>query len=75
MNKIETAEEFVRKRFQNSNRADFLSNKENVIEFTKIHIEAALKEASKKVKRKEGTIVDYKLTNSILNSYPLELIK
>ena len=41
-----TAEEFVKSRFQNSDRADFESNKRNVIEFAKLHVEAALKEAS-----------------------------
>ena len=45
------------------------------IEFAKIHVEAALKEASKKSKNKEGQITDHKLTNSILNSYSLDNIK
>jgi len=44
------------------------------IEFAKLHVEAALKKASKKSKAKEGQITDYKLTNSILNSYKLDNI-
>ena len=46
-----------------------------MIEFAKMHVEAALKSASKKSKNKEGQITDHKLTNSILNSYPLSNIK
>jgi hypothetical protein len=46
-----------------------------MIEFAKMHVEAALKEASKKSKAKEGQITDYKLTNSILKSYSLDNIK
>ena len=46
-----------------------------MIEFAKIHVEQALKSASKKSKSKEGRITDYKLTNSILNSYKLDNIK
>lgn len=50
-------------------------NKIDMIEFAKMHVEAALKSASKKSKNKEGQITDHKLTNSILNSYPLSNIK
>lgn len=46
-----------------------------MVEFTKIHVETALKETSKKVKRREGLIVDHKLTKSMLNTYPLDNIK
>jgi hypothetical protein len=46
-----------------------------MIEFAKFHVKAALKEASKKSKNKEGQIIDHKLTNSILNSYSLDNIK
>jgi hypothetical protein len=46
-----------------------------MIEFAKLHVEEALKAASKKSKAKEGQITDYKLTNSILKSYPLDNIK
>ena len=49
--------------------------KEAMIEFTEYHVKEALKKASKKSKNKEGFIVDVKLTNSILNAYPLDKIK
>ena len=45
-----------------------------MIEFAQIHVQKALKEASKKAKRREGTIADNNLTKSILNSYPLNKI-
>jgi hypothetical protein len=73
MKKIPTAEEYANSIYQ-----EYPVSKEVhelMIEFTKLHVEAALKEASKKSKAKEGQITDYKLTNSILNSYPLENIK
>ena len=46
-----------------------------LIEFAEFHVKEALKVASKKSKTKEGQITDYKLTNSILNAYPLKNIK
>jgi len=46
-----------------------------MIEFAKLHVEAALKAAGKKSIKKEGQITDRKLSESILNSYPLENIK
>lgn len=46
-----------------------------MIEFAKLHVRHALKQASKKSKRREGTITDYKLTNSVLTAYKLENIK
>ncbi len=54
------------------NHADI---KTAMIEFAKLHVEAALKAANKKAKRKEGQVADYKLSDSILNSYPLDKIK
>ena len=87
MAKIPTAETF----FLNTYFSDSISDddkrlwlecnrqaKESVqimIEFAKFHVEQALKSASKKSKAKEGRITDYKLTNSILNSYKLDNIK
>lgn len=44
-----------------------------MIDFAKMHVEAALKAASEKGKCSNGTSVVLK--NSILNSYPLENIK
>jgi hypothetical protein len=57
MNKIPTAEEFVRSRFQNSDKADFESNKRNVIEFAKLHVEAAQEAWFNKIKS-EGLETD-----------------
>ena len=68
MKKLPTAAEF----FENGN---FNNVTDMLIEFSKIHVETALKEASKKVKRREGLIVDHKLTKSMLNTYPLDNIK
>jgi hypothetical protein len=56
-------------------KGEFTKIQDAMIEFAKMHVEAALKEASKKSKAKEGQITDYKLTNSILKSYPLDNIK
>ena len=44
-----------------------------MIEFAKLHVEAALKEASEKGKCSNGTSIVLK--NSILNSYSLDNIK
>jgi len=49
---------------------------EMMIEFAKLHVEAALKEASKKGKCVEYMVGEYTVKkDSILNSYPLENIK
>lgn len=44
-----------------------------MIEFARLHVEAALKVASEKGKCSNGTSIVIK--DSILNSYPLEMIK
>lgn len=54
---------------------EFTKIQDAMVEFAKLHVEAALKEASKKSKNKEGQIIDHILTNSILNSYSLDNIK
>lgn len=54
-----------------------------MVEFAKLHVEAALREASEKAQCEEGAIVDLGFEiisasvdkNSILNSYPLSNIK
>lgn len=50
---------------------------EALINFAKLHVEAALKEASNKLRQASGTFnSDYNEQKiSILNSYPLENIK
>ena len=86
MNKTPTAEEFLKDKTQfgtygNMYKREDVSKK--MIEFARLHVEAALKEASEKAE------TDYELGNpydansryeivdkdSILNAYPLENIK
>jgi hypothetical protein len=75
MNKIPTAEEFWFKNTgQNINQEEYSA----MIEFAKLHVEAALKEASKKVtvtRDKEFYTLSNVNKNSILKSYPLTNIK
>ena len=60
-----------------------MSFNEKMIEFAKYHVEQALKEASEKATCCEGAIVDLGFEiisadvnkNSIINAYPLDLIK
>jgi len=73
MEKIPTAEEF-----NNDIRYVTYSLDEKLITFAKLHVEAALKEASENARLKEleihlsdGSVDKY----SILNSYPLDKIK
>jgi hypothetical protein len=70
---VPTAEEILNKHLVPANA---------MIEFAKLHVEAALKEASKKAQIKyeySGNVGEYcdefVDVNSILNSYPLENIK
>jgi hypothetical protein len=70
---LPTAEEFLKE--AQSNPSKGWTTRKAMIEFAKLHVEQALKEASKKSKYKEGQITDHKLTKSILNSYPLDNIK
>jgi hypothetical protein len=74
MNKIPTAKELGNKLYQPIGMSCNEFAIKLAIEFAKLHVEQALKEASKKAKRKEGQIADYKLSDSILNSYPLDKI-
>lgn len=72
--KKETAEEFIQNFLMKNHKGNVGSNTERLmIEFAKMHVEAALKAASEKGKCSNGTSVVLK--NSILNSYPLENIK
>ena len=76
MSKIPTAEEFLLLN-------NFKNNTEAMIEFAKLHVQAALKEASKNAKCSDDAIVDlghtiidaYVEKDSILNAYPLTNIK
>ena len=75
MEKIPTAEEF-----NNDIRYVTYSLDEKLITFAKLHVEAALKEASEKAKMIDVGI-DYSIIlwevnkDSIINSYPLDNIK
>jgi len=87
MSKIPTAEKFLR---QSKSLHDMWDNTRgrgewdekaiinSHIEFAKLHVEAALKEAEKEtVKHISKTILELNMynKNSILNAYPLENIK
>ena len=81
MSKIPTAEEFL----TISNEFEVLETRKQeevvtktMIEFAKLHVEAALKEAEKEtVKHISKTILELNMYNkdSILNAYTLENIK
>ena len=92
MSKIPTAKEFLHQSKSLHNMWDNTRGRgewdeeaiaNSHIEFAKLHVEAALKEASKKAKCCDDAIVDlghtiieaYVEENSILNAYPLENIK
>jgi hypothetical protein len=89
-----TAEEFLRYKSninEDKNCVEYLKDSEVediMIEFAKLHVEAALKEASEKVEVDYNLSKDYNKTllvdenieiyvinSSILNAYPLENIK
>jgi hypothetical protein len=84
MEKIPTAEEFYQNYIEENNHDSHIDIEEMMIEFAKMHVEAALKEASEKAKIKtdywtdlgggeheESTINK----NSIKKSYSLDNIK
>lgn len=72
-----TAKELFGKHFNGLHYDDITPERieKYAIEFAEFHVKKALKAASKKSKIKEGQITDYKLTNSILIAYKLDLIK
>jgi hypothetical protein len=72
MEKIPTVMEFLTSKGL-PGFAEHTTIKHHMIEFAKMHVEAALKEASEKGKCSNGTSVVLK--DSITNSYPLENIK
>ena len=79
MSKIPTAEEFL----TISDEFEVLETRKQeevvtktMIEFAKLHVEAALKEASEKAEWKGYTLAAVEICNySILDAYPLENIK
>jgi hypothetical protein len=83
MEKIPTASEFYQNYIEENNHDSHIDIEEMMIEFAKMHVEAALKEASENAETEDvwegntgseycDTIVN---KDSILNSYPLENIK
>jgi hypothetical protein len=76
MEKIPTAEEFFEQYIQrgvNNTHTNYLNT---AIEFAKMHVEAALKEATEKARIAAINYYDDDFDeNNILNSYPLENIK
>ena len=73
-----TAEEFLRNSsVTSSDRYDFLSKQELMIEFAKMHVQEALKQALENSPTGSSTdIPSYEdMEDAILNSYPLENIK
>ena len=74
MSKIPTAEEFL-KQFElgNTGKIDIEDSKEAIIEFAKLHVEAALKEAEIEGQTNWGN--SKKMKDAILNAYPLTNIK
>jgi hypothetical protein len=86
MSEISTAEKFIENDYYHlhldTDSTCLASIHDAMIEFAKLHVEAALKEASKKAQIKyeySGNVGEYcdefVDVNSILNSYPLENIK
>ena len=74
MSKIPTAEEFYKQTTGCvMNHRDV---KTAMIEFAKLHVEAALKEASEKAEWKGHTLAAVEICDySILDAYPLENVK
>lgn len=72
MDKIPTSEEF-----EENNCEKFNSYSQLMIEFARLHVEAALKEANENVEVicDSSGIFQSIDKNSILNAYPIDLIK
>lgn len=78
MEKMPTAWEIFNKYSDKANRIQEMHFEEMMIEFAKLHVEAALKAAVENAETKwiKYTDNDYEVDeDSILNSYPIENIK
>jgi hypothetical protein len=75
MEKIPTAEEFLEDNLSNPTKG--WSEKKRLIEFAKLHVEAALKSADLRAENEipEGFWEDVDDKDFIINSYPLDNIK
>jgi hypothetical protein len=75
MNNISTVEEFC-KSFKPTGKTWQENFHQTIIEFAKLHVEAALKNASKVLDvDNDGDYIEHPTTERILNAYPLTLIK
>jgi hypothetical protein len=74
---IPTAKAFYQNYIEENNHDSHVDIEEMLIEFAKLHVEAALKEASEKatVYADEGGYSEFVDEQSILNSYSLDNIK
>jgi hypothetical protein len=77
MEKIPTAKAFYQNYIEENNHDSHVDIEEMLIEFAKLHVEAALKSASEKatVYADEGGYSEFVDEQSILNSYSLDNIK
>lgn len=83
MEKIPTAKKFIEKYIEENNHDSNIDIEDALIEFAKLHVERALKEASEKAKLtsevcevlQEHWFEEYIDKDSILNSYSLDNIK
>ena len=88
MEKIPTAKEFIQNYIEENNEDSNLDIEDALIEFAKLHVEAALKEASEEatINKNKGEVTARTFGNvingtysvnkqSILNSYSLDNIK
>jgi len=74
MENLPTAEEFLKECQSNPHKG--WSTRKAMIEFAKLHVEAALKAAYDNIEYTEvDSSVPYVVEESILNSYPLDKIK
>lgn len=79
MNKVPTAEEFLKSKGYISDNHNFNREIDFLIEFAKLHVQQALKTALLKhdltYEKDEYGVEAFLDHNSILNAYPLEKIK
>jgi hypothetical protein len=76
MAEIPTAREFYQNYIEENNNDSHVDIEEMMIEFAKMHVEAALKAAYENIEYTEvDSSVPYVVEDSILNSYPLTNIK
>jgi hypothetical protein len=83
MENTTTAKKFLENLIEENNHDSNIDLEDALIEFAKLHVEQALKEASEKAQCEEGAIVDLGFEiisasvdkQSILNSYSLDNIK